>query len=186
MGRRGQQLASRARDRHCHLWVKQIEGTHAVTRLSLRAGLVIAALGLTAACTTQPAIDETAEATAIDTLRTNFMAAMAAQDFAALGALSHPDFQQTVPGGPAHLEMLTAAGQGPFPPGYQLDITPKELVVINEEWAYEYGTTIQSYLPEGADARVEIPNTYLLILRKHDGEWKPYREVASATPPPGG
>lgn len=157
-----------------------------MTRCRLRAALAAAVLSLAAACTTQPATDQAAETTAIDTLRTNFMAAMAAQDFAALGALSHPDFEQTVPGGPAHLEMLAAAGQGPFPPGYQLDITPKELVVIDEEWAYEYGTTIQSYLPDGAEARVEIPNTYLLILRKHDGEWKPYREVASALPPPGG
>jgi len=142
-----------------------------------------------AACTTAPAgpaFDGEIEAAEIDQLRADFMAAMAAQDFAALGALSHPDFQQTVPGGPAHLEMLAAAGEAPFPPGYQLDITPKELVIINEDWAYEYGTTVQSYLPDGASERVEIPNTYLLILKKHEGKWTPYREVASALPPPGG
>ncbi|WP_300396731.1 DUF4440 domain-containing protein [Henriciella sp.] len=147
----------------------------------------IAALVITTGCATpSPQLYEPAETAEIDQLREDFMAAMAAQDFAALGALSHPEFEQTVPGGPAHLEMLAAAGQAPFPPGYRLDITPKELVVIDEDWAYEYGTTIQSYLPEGAEARIEIPNTYLLILKKHEGEWKPYREVASALPPPGG
>ncbi len=98
--------------------------------------MLASGLGLAAACTTAPAgpaFDGEAEAAEIDQLRADFMAAMAAQDFAALGALSHPDFQQTVPGGPAHLEMLAAAGNVPFPPGYQLDITPKELVIINED-----------------------------------------------------
>ena len=158
-----------------------------MTRFAMTA--IAASLSLAAACTTMPAapaLDETAEATAIDQVRADFMAAVAAKDFAALGALSHPDFQQTVPGGPAHLEMYGHASAGPFPPGYELDITPTELVILNDEWAYEYGTTVASYLPEGADVRVEIPNTYLMILRKQDGAWKPYREVASAMPPPGG
>ncbi|MEM5518561.1 DUF4440 domain-containing protein [Henriciella sp. AS95] len=155
---------------------------------SIRLALLTATLTLTAACSTTapPAIDETAEAAAIDQVRANFTAAMAAQDFAALGALSHPAFEQVMPGGPAHLEMFAAATDGPFPPGYSLDITPKELVIIDEDWAYEYGTTIASYLPEGADVRVEIPNTYLMILKKHEGAWKPYREVASSLAPPGG
>ncbi|WP_084398036.1 DUF4440 domain-containing protein [Henriciella aquimarina] len=156
-----------------------------------RTGLAAAGLALAlGACTTTPPetapLDERTEAAAIDRLREDFMAAMAGADFAALGALSHPDFQQTVPGSPAHLQMYAAAGEAPLPPGYRLDITPKELVIVNEDWAYEYGTTVQSYRPEGASARVEIPNTYLLILKKHEGEWTPYREVASAMPPPGG
>lgn len=149
-----------------------------------------AGLALGAACTTTqetaPPADTAAATAEIDQLRADFMAAMAAQDFATLGALSHPDFEQTLPGGPAHLEMLAAAGDAPLPPGYRLDITPRELVIINDDWAYEYGTTIQSWQPEGADTRTEIPNTYLLLLKKHEGEWKPYREVASALPPPGG
>ncbi|MGB3625850.1 MAG: DUF4440 domain-containing protein [Henriciella sp.] len=157
------------------------------TTMTIASGLALAAAcATTPAPDAQPALDTAAEAAAIDQVREDFMAAMAAQDFAALGALSHPDFQQVMPGGPAHLETFASATNGPFPPGYSLDITPKELVVINEDWAYEYGTTVISYLPEGASERVEIPNTYLLILKKYEGAWKPYREVASALPPPGG
>lgn len=126
------------------------------------------------------------EKAAIDKVREDFMAAMAAADFAALGALAHPDFVQVMPGGPEHLAMFAAAGEAPFPPGYNLDITPQELVIINEDWAYEFGTTIISWQPEGADAPVTIPNTYLMLLKKQDGQWKPYREVASALPPPSG
>lgn len=162
-----------------------------MTHRILSIAAACAALAATA-CTTAPdtqappAIDTAEEAAAIDQVREDFMAAMAAQDFAALGALSHPEFQQTMPGGPAHLEMFASATDGPFPPGYSLDITPKELVIINEDWAYEYGTTVISYLPAGADTETQIPNTYLLILKKEDGAWKPYREVASALPPPDG
>ena len=157
------------------------------TRTAIRAGALALGLGLVPACASAPPpLDPAAEAAEIDRLRADFMTAMAAQDFAALGALSHPDFQQTLPGGPANLEMLAAAGNAPLPPGYRIDITPRELVVITEDWAYEYGTTVQSYLPDGAEERVEIPNTYLLILKKHDGQWTPYREVASALPPPDG
>lgn len=126
------------------------------------------------------------EKAAIDQVREDFIAAMAASDFPALGALAHPDFIQVMPGGPDHLAMFAAAGDAPFPPGYSLDITPQELVIINDDWAYEFGTTIISWQPEDADAPVTIPNTYLMLLRKQDGQWKPYREVASALPPPSG
>ena len=132
-----------------------------------------------------PTFDAAAETEQIDQLREDFTAAIAAQDFAALAALSNPEFEQTLPGGPEHLAMYGSAA-GPLPPGYRLDITPKEIVVIDEEWAYEYGTTIVSYQPDDADLPQRIPNTYLMILRKHEGHWTPYREVASASAPPGG
>jgi ketosteroid isomerase-like protein len=151
------------------------------------AAIITASTALTAACATTPAtIDTAAETAEIDRVRTDFMAAMAAQDFAALGALSHPEFQQVMPGGRAHLEMFAAATNGPFPPGYRLDIKPTELVIMSEDWAYEYGTTTISYQPDGAEAPIELPNTYLMLLKKQDGAWKPYREVASAMPPPDG
>lgn len=161
-------------------------------RAVIRTGTIALSFALVTACASAPpaseppAPDPIAEAAEIDQLRADFMAAMAAQDFAALGALTHPDFQQTVPGSSAHLEMLAASGEAPLPPGYRIDITPIELVIINEGWAYEYGTSVQSYLPAGASERVEIPNTFLLILKKHEGQWTPYREVASAMPPPEG
>ncbi|WP_291077427.1 nuclear transport factor 2 family protein [Hyphomonas sp.] len=152
-------------------------------------GVMAIALTVVAACGQSepydPAIDTAAETEQIDQLREDFVVAIAAQDFGALAALSNPEFEQTLPGGPEHLKMYEFAA-GPLPPGYSLDITPKEIVVIDEEWAYEYGTTIVSYQPDGADSPQRIPNTYLMILKKHEGRWTPYREVASASAPPGG
>lgn len=162
--------------------------------MTIRHFIRAAAAAATLTAITAPAIAEhhaetdtaAREQAAIDQVREDFMNAMSAGDFAALGALAHPDFIQVMPGGPEHLAMFAAAGNAPFPPGYSLDITPQELVILNEDWAYEFGTTIISWQPEGADEPATIPNTYLMLLKKENGAWKPYREVASALPPPSG
>ena len=150
------------------------------------ASAILASLPLTAGAEHHEETGPAAEEAAIDQVRDDFMAALAEGDFATLGALAHPDFIQVMPGGPDHLAMFAAAGDAPFPPGYSLDIRPQELVILDEEWAYEFGTTIISWQPAGADEPATIPNTYLMLLKKEDGAWKPYREVASALPPPSG
>ena len=113
------------------------------------------------------------------------VAAMAASDFAALAEIVDPDAVMIGAGSAGHLEMYAAAGEG-LAPEYRIEISPQEFVMMDQEWAFERGTTIQSWQPEGAEERVEVRNSYLLILRNSDGQWKPYREVASALPPPGG
>ena len=130
----------------------------------------------------QPAVDEQEAIAGIDDARNAFMKAMAEADFAALRQIAGEDFLMTPPGSPAHMKMYAAAGEG-LAPGYRIEITPMELVIINEEWAFERGTSIQSWQPEGAEERISISNTYLMILRNTDGQWRPYREVASAMPP---
>lgn len=123
--------------------------------------------------------------TAVDAVRAQFMDAMAASDFATLGVITHLDAVMIGAGGEGHLKMYQAAGAG-LAPEYRIDITPQEFVMMDPEWAFERGTSVQSWQPEGEAERAEIRNSYLLILRYDDGQWKPYREVASAMPPPGG
>lgn len=162
-------------------------------RHDLKSGAVglficVAAAGLTACSDVdagEPSFDEAAEIAAIDAVREQFMAAMGNADFAALAEIAGPNAIMIPPGGQAHLEMYAAAGQG-FAPGFEIEIRPTEVVIINEEWAFGRGTSIQSWQPEGAEARTEIPNSYLIVLRKTNGQWRPYREVASAMPPPDG
>nr|WP_321511525.1 DUF4440 domain-containing protein [uncultured Hyphomonas sp.] len=121
----------------------------------------------------------------VDATRARFMAAMAASDFAALAEIVDPDAVMIGAGSAGHLEMYAAAGEG-LAPEYRIEISPQEFVMMDQEWTFERGTTIQSWQPEGTEERVEVRNSYLLILRNSDGQWKPYREVASALPPPGG
>ena len=151
-------------------------------------GAVLPLLLLTGCATATPntpEFNEEAEAAAIDAVRDRFMQAMANADFAALAQIASEDTIMIPPGSEQHLEMLAAAGEG-LAPGFRIDITPIETVFISDEWAYERGTSVQSWQPEGASNRIELPNSYLILLRKIDGEWKPYREVASALPPPEG
>ena len=121
----------------------------------------------------------------VDTTRARFMAAMAASDFAALAEIVDPDAVMIGAGSAGHLEMYAAAGEG-LAPEYRIEISPQEFVMMDQEWAFERGTSVQSWQPEGEAKREEVRNSYLLILRNVDGQWKPYREVASALPPPGG
>ncbi|MAU65470.1 DUF4440 domain-containing protein [Hyphomonas sp.] len=121
----------------------------------------------------------------VDTTRARFMAAMAASDFAALAEIVDPDAVMIGAGSAGHLKMYAAAGEG-LAPEYRIEISPQEFVMMDQEWAFERGTSVQSWQPEGEAKREEVRNSYLLILRNVDGQWKPYREVASALPPPGG
>lgn len=79
--------------------------------------------------------------------------------------------------------LLRAASEQPFPPGATIDITPKEVQVLSEDWAFEFGTASVSYTPEGREAKT-IRDTYLLLIKKTENGWKAHREVASSHLPP--
>jgi hypothetical protein len=82
--------------------------------------------------------------------------------------------------------MTAAAAGAPFPPGARIAITPIEVVALSDEWAYEFGTAITTYAPEGEDEARQLRDTYLLLLRNTGSGWKAFREVASSSPPPSG
>jgi ketosteroid isomerase-like protein len=122
----------------------------------------------------------------IDELRTNYEAAVAAGDIDAMRPLLADGVVMVRPGSP-EWESMAAVAQGlPFPPGASIDIRPIEVVALSEEWGYEFGTAITTYTPPGSDAATHLRDTYLLLFRNTGDGWKAYREVASASPPPGG
>lgn len=134
------------------------------------------------------AVDTAAVVAIIDTMRALYEEAVATGDLEAMGSILADGAVMVGPGGPAW-DSLRAASPYPWPPGATLDITPIETVVLSQEWAYEFGTSMATYRPEGADEPRMLRDTYLLLFRNTGGGWKVYREVASPDLPgamPGG
>ncbi|HET7202410.1 MAG TPA: nuclear transport factor 2 family protein [Steroidobacteraceae bacterium] len=123
---------------------------------------------------------------AIDKLRADYEAAVTSGRANAMTPLLADGAVMVRPGGPDWDAMATSASGAPFPLGARITITPIEVVAMSEEWAYEFGTAITTYTPEGADEERQLRDTYLLVFRNTGNGWKAFREVASSCPPPGG
>jgi ketosteroid isomerase-like protein len=134
----------------------------------------------------QASVEPTAFRPEIDKLRSAYEAAVAAGDTKAMGTLLADGAIMVRPGGPDWDAMAVAASGAPFPPGAKIAISPIEVVAMSKEWAYEFGTSITTYTPEGSDKKLQLRDTYLILFRRTDKGWQAYREVASSTPPPGG
>ena len=138
-----------------------------------------------AGSTTEASVPDTvAIRTAIDTLRARYEAAVASGDFASLGELVTEDVIAVGPGGP-QWDSLRAASEFPWPPGATLDIDPREVRIINSDWAYELGSSTATYVPPGQSERRTLQDTYLVLFRRTPDGWKLHREVASPSLLPG-
>jgi ketosteroid isomerase-like protein len=122
----------------------------------------------------------------IDKLRAQYEAAVATGTPSAITPLLADGAVMVRPGGPDWDAMAAAASGAPFPPGAKIAITPIDVVALSEEWAYEFGTAITTYTPEGEDEERQLRDTYLLLFRNTGSGWKAFREVASSSPPPSG
>ena len=122
----------------------------------------------------------------IDKLRARYEAGVASGTAEALTPLLAPGAVMVQPGAPDWNAMAASAKGAPFPPGATISIKPIEVVALSHEWAYEFGTSITTYTPEGANAAQQLRDTYLVLFRNTGDGWKAYREVASARSPPGG
>ncbi|HEV8330342.1 MAG TPA: nuclear transport factor 2 family protein [Steroidobacteraceae bacterium] len=132
------------------------------------------------------AAEKAAISTEIDKLRSAYEAAVASGDPATLTPLLADGAVMVQPGAPDWNAMAEAARGAPFPAGATIVITPREVVALNRGWAYEFGTSVTTYTPEGADTPQQLRDTYLVVFRNTGDGWKAYREVASAAAPPGG
>lgn len=121
----------------------------------------------------------------IDSMRTLYEQSVARGDFETMSGMLADGAVMVGPGGPSW-DSLRAASPYPWPPGATLEITPLETVVLSEEWAYDFGTSMATYTPPGASERRTLRDTYLLLLRNTEDGWKLYREVASPSLPPEG
>jgi ketosteroid isomerase-like protein len=122
----------------------------------------------------------------IDRLRSAYETAVAAGDVGAMSTLLAQGAVMVRPGAPAWEAMAAAAADAPFPRGAKIAISPIEVVALSEEWAYEFGTAITTYTPQGSAQPIQLRDTYLVLFRNTGNGWQAYREVASSASPPGG
>lgn len=122
----------------------------------------------------------------IDKLRSAYEHAVAAGRIEAMLPLLAEGAVMVHPGAPDWKAMQAAASGAPFPPSARIAICPIEVVVLSDDWAYEFGTSTTTYTPPGAEEVIQLRDTYLIIFRKTADGWRAFREVASSSPPPGG
>jgi ketosteroid isomerase-like protein len=134
----------------------------------------------------QTTTEGTAVRAQIDKLRAAYESAVASGDISAMMPLLAEGAVMVRPGAPDWEAMTAAAAGLPFPPGARIAIEPIEVVALNKEWAFEFGTATTTYTPRGKSDVVTLRDTYLVIFRNTGNGWQAYREVASSSPPPGG
>ena len=122
----------------------------------------------------------------IDKLRSAYETAVASGHIEAMLPLLAEGAVMVHPGAADWKAMEAVASGAPFPVGARIEIRPIEVVVLSEEWAYEFGTSTTTYTPPGSMESTQLRDTYLILFRKTAEGWKAYREVASSNPPPGG
>lgn len=127
-------------------------------------------------------LDTLAVIATLDSMRTAFEEAVESGDMQSLSTLVAEDAIIVHPGGEDWKKM--EAQTESFPAYASIKITPIEIQVINNEWAFEFGTSVAAYTPEGSDTAREVSDTYLVIFRNTPDGWRIYKEVASSSPPP--
>ena len=66
-----------------------------------------------------------------------------------------------------------------LPPGATFEVDPTEIKIINDEWAYAFGTDTLTIPNSGTEPHVRTM-TFMVLLRKTPDGWKTFREVISA------
>lgn len=134
------------------------------------------------------AVDTAAVVASVDSLRSAYQRAVADGDWQRLAGMVTEDARLVSPGSEAWDAALAAASEAgtPFPPGSTLEITSAEAGVLGPDWAYDMGTGVLTWTPEGADEPRTARDTYLVLLHRTSEGWKVHREVASSRPLPGG
>lgn len=157
--------------------------------------LVIVALLATVACQPQDqeaqqtsATDTAAVRAAIDSLRGAFESAFQAGDAEAMASFYAEDAVYSAPGEPPAegREAIRDVIERTHPPDATIDISPSDLVVLDGERVFEFGTGTMTFTPEGAEQSVEVSSNYSLLVRNTDEGWKLWREALSSNAPPPG
>ena len=132
--------------------------------------------------------DTAAVTASLDSLRGAYAQAVADEDWQRLGTMVTEDARIVNPGNEAWDAVLAAAAEAgtPFPPGATLEIRSAEVGVLAADWAYDMGTGVVTWTPEGADEPRTARDTYLVLLHRTADGWKVHREVGSSRPLAGG
>lgn len=134
------------------------------------------------------AVDTAAVMTAIDSVRSAFVEAYSAGEVSRASPFIHPDFIYSPQGHPPirGRDSVIAHDQRNLPPGASFELEPVDTRVMNDEWAFELGTSTVTFTPQGADEETSMQSSYLVVLRNTGDGWRLYREVGGSNQPPGG
>lgn len=129
----------------------------------------------------QTNLDHNAELQKIEAFRQRFQLAIKEKRYGDLGPMKTDDM---IGIGPASAEWLEYQREREAPMGMfsydSISMNPKETVIMNDSMAYDYGTS-KVYYTNAEGKSVELQDTYMVLLKKEDGKWKLYREIASGT-----
>ena len=86
--------------------------------------------------------------------------------------------------GPASAEWLEYQSEREQPMGMfsydSIIMSPKETVILNDSMAYDFGTS-KVYYTNSEGVSIELRDSFIVLLKKEDGRWKMFRELASGT-----
>ncbi len=155
----------------------------------MKAILTILVGAIIIACTPKPELPESPEQVQIDfekelagieALRASFQLAIKEGRWDDLRLYAHPDIKAIGPGHPQWAEMYALRGERGMFPYDSIVMSPTETVIMNDSMAYDFGTSV-TYTTDANDSLVILRDSFLVLLRKDTtGEWKLFREVASA------
>jgi hypothetical protein len=129
--------------------------------------------------TADAAINSEEELAAIEQVRAKVMLAIKEGRYQDIGPLVTADAKTIRPGGPGFDEMFALGKERGMFPYDSIFMTPTETFILNDSMAYDWGSS-KTYYTNKEGEQVELRNSFLVILKKVDGEWKLHREVASS------
>ena len=125
-------------------------------------------------------LNQAEELEALERTRSGFELAIKEGRYNDLRYYAHPDIKTIGPGHPKWAERYALRKDRGMFPYDSIVMTPLETVIMNDSMAYDFGTSV-TYTTDANDSLVVLSDTFLVLLRKDTtGEWKLFREVASA------
>ena len=127
-------------------------------------------------------IDVEAEKAALEKVRNGFMNALKEKRYQDIGQFMHPDMKAIGPGSEEwkkfQAEREAKLGQFSYD---SIRMFPTETVILSDSMAYDFGVS-KVYYTNSEGKLIELQDSFLVLMKKgQDGQWKLFREVASAT-----
>jgi ketosteroid isomerase-like protein len=119
------------------------------------------------------------ELLAIEAVRTNFSSALKEGRYEDMGLYVTKDAKTIRPGGTGWDAMFALGKERGRFPYDSIIMQPLETHIISDSMAYDFGTSRVFYTNEEGEP-VELNNSFLVLLKKDDGQWKLHREVGSS------
>jgi hypothetical protein len=125
-------------------------------------------------------IDLEKELKEIENLRDSFSLTLKEGRYDDMGKWVSSDVKIIGPGGSDWNKMYDLGKERGRFPYDSIIMKPTETFIMNDSMAYDWGTSSVYYTDEEENI-VELKNSFLVILKKENGEWKLHREVGSST-----